>query len=171
MTTFQTQQLKYAYGDMIKGNLNRLKAIARSYSRSIDGREDLLQEMFYQLWRGFSSFKGKSQLNTWVYRVALNTAISYVRSRETKPQMITGIDFELDLKLEEASHTGNFQDSVDILEQFLLSLDKIDKAIMMLYLDDISHKQISEITGQSVNVISVRISRMKQKFKQQHMGD
>ncbi|MBL4940306.1 MAG: RNA polymerase sigma factor [Colwellia sp.] len=171
MTTLQAQQLKHAYGDMIKANLNRLKGIARSYSHTVDGREDLLQEIFYQLWRGFASFKAQSQLNTWVYRVALNTAISYVRSRETKPQIITGIDFELDLELEQTSHNGDFTDSADILEQFILNLDKIDKAIMMLYLDDISHKQISEITGQSVNVISVRINRMKQKFKQQHMGD
>jgi len=152
---------------MIKENLNRLKAITRSYSRTTDGREDLLQEIFCQLWRGFPSFKAQSHLDTWVYRVALNTAISYVRSQETKPQMVTGIDFEL----EENIHDYDFKDSTDILEQFLLSLDKIDRAIMMLYLDDISHKQISEITGQNVNVISVRINRMKQKFKQQHMGD
>jgi RNA polymerase sigma-70 factor (ECF subfamily) len=161
------QHLNHAYGEMIKTNLNRLKAIARSYVRTVDGRTDLLQEIFYQLWRGFASFKGQSQLDTWVYRVALNTAISYVRSRENKPQLISGFDLELD----EISHDEGFKESVDILEQFLFSLDKIDKAIMMLYLDDISHIQISEITGQSVNVVSVRINRMKQKFKQQHMGD
>jgi RNA polymerase sigma-70 factor (ECF subfamily) len=56
------------------------------------------------LWRGFASFKAQSQLDTWVYRVALNTAISYVRSRETKPQLITAIDFEL----EEISHDGDY---------------------------------------------------------------
>jgi RNA polymerase sigma-70 factor (ECF subfamily) len=78
---------------------------------------------------------------------------------------VTGIGIEL----EEISESGDFADSIDVLQQFLFSLDKTDKAIMMLYLDDISHKQISEITGQSVNVISVRISRMKQKFKQ-HIG-
>lgn len=167
MTTLKTQQLKQAYSDMIKANLNRLKAIACTYSRTVEGREDLMQEMLYQLWRGFASFNAQSHLDTWVYRVALNTAISYVRSREIRPKMVTGIDFEL----EGSSHDGDFKHSVDILERFLLSLDKIDKAIMMLYLDDISHKQISDITGQSVNVISVRINRMKQKFKQQHIGD
>jgi RNA polymerase sigma-70 factor (ECF subfamily) len=167
MTSSQAQQLKQTYGDMIKANSNRLKAIACSYSCSVDGREDLLQEMLYQLWRGFASFKAQSQLDTWVYRVALNTAISHVRSRNTKPPMITGFDFEF----EEVGQVDNAKHGVDILEQFLLSLDKIDKAIMMLYLDDISHKKISDITGQSVNVISVRINRMKQKFKQQHMGD
>jgi len=166
MTLNNTPQLNYAYSGMVKENLNRLKAIARSYSKTIEGREDLLQEMLYQLWRGFPSFQGQSKRDTWVYRVALNTAISYIRSREVRPQMITGIDFEL----EKISHDGDFHDSVDILEAFILSLDNIDKAIMMLYLDDFSHKKISEITGQNVNVISVRINRMKQKFKQ-NMGD
>lgn len=166
MTTLQTQYLKQAYGEMVKANLNRLKAIARSYSSSVEGQEDLLQEMLYQLWRGFTSFKKQSHLHTWVYRVALNTAISYMRSEKAKPPMTTGIDFEL----AQASHDGDVSDSVDILEQFLLSLNKVDKAIMMLYLDDINHKQISDITGQSVNVINVRINRMKQKFKLQHLG-
>lgn len=167
MKIFQQQKLKQNYGDMLKGNLNRLKAIARAYSFTAEDREDLLQEMLYQLWRGFGSFKGQSQLDTWVYRVALNTAISYVRGRDKRPEVITGVDLELAGGVTEPS----IENSVDILEQFLLRLSKIDKAIMMLYLDDISHKQISEITGQSVNTIGVRISRIKQKFKQQHMGD
>lgn len=167
MTAVETQRLKQTYGDMVKANLNRLKAIARSYCRSADDREDLLQEILYQLWRGFASFKGESRLDTWVYRVALNTAITYVRSRYNRPQLVTGVDFQLN----EQFHFGDLQDSMDILENFLMSLDKIDKAIMMLYLDDISQKQISEITGQSVNVIGVRINRMKQKFKQHYVGD
>ena len=163
MTKPQTHQIKQAYSEMVNANLNRLKTIARTYSHTEDGREDLLQEMLYQLWRGFSSFNGKSQLHTWVYRVALNTAISYLRAREIRPKVIVGIDAELP----EIIHDGDFKESIGILEQFLLRLGKIDKAIMMLYLDDISHKQISEITGQSMNVISVRINRMKQKLKQQ----
>jgi hypothetical protein len=77
----------------------------------------------------------------------------------------------LTLNWKKSAMMETIKNSVDILEHFLFSLDKIDKAIMMLYLDDISHIQISEITGQSVNVISVRINLMKQKFKQQHMDD
>jgi len=166
VTKFQEQQLTHAYAQMIKANLNRLKAIARNYSRTVEEREDVLQEMLYQLWRGFSSFKAQSRLDTWVYRVALNTAISYVRSRDTKPQMVTGLDVEL----EERIHNPEGKDSVGILEGFFTYLDKIDKAIMMLYLDDISHKHIAEITGLSVNAVGVRINRMKQKFKQ-HIGN
>ncbi len=167
MTKTQELALKQSYEKMVNDNLNRLKAIASSYSQTVDDREDLLQEMLYQLWRGFSSFNGQSQLATWVYRVALNTAISFVRTTQHKPQMINGIDLEF----RDTSQNEHFNDSGDILEQFIMSLNNIDKAIMMLYLDDISHVQISDITGQSVNVISVRINRMKQKFKQQHMGD
>ena len=160
------QQLQEAYIAMVAANLNRLKAIARSYSDR-ENREDLLQEMLYQLWRGFASFEGKSQLDTWVYRVALNTAITDVRRRDVRPQLVTGNEVQWD----EPHHSGEFQDSLDILQRFLSSLDKIDRAIMLMYLDDISHKDISRITGQSVNVIGVRISRMKQRFKQRYVDD
>jgi RNA polymerase sigma-70 factor (ECF subfamily) len=98
--------------------------------------------------------------------VALNTAISYIRSQRTKP-----LTTPIDTAYEPLLHDGDFSDSIDTLERFLLTLNKIDKAIMMLYLDDISHKQIADITGLNTNVISVRINRMKQKFKQQHIGD
>lgn len=158
------QQLTLAYQNMVVNNLNRLKSIARSYSKNED-REDLFQEILYQLWRGYQSFENKSQLDTWVYRVALNTAISYVRKEKTQPQLVSGNN----LNWVEPHHDGEFQDSVEILEKFLSQLNKIDRAIMMLYLDDIKQKQISEITGQSTNVISVRINRMKQKFQQLHV--
>jgi len=158
------QQLTLAYQDMLANNLNRLKSIARSYSKNED-REDLFQEILYQLWRGYQSFENKSQLDTWVYRVALNTAISYVRKEKTQPQIVSGNN----LTWVEPHHDGEFQDSIDLLEKFLSQLNKIDRAIMMLYLDDMKQKQISEITGQSTNVISVRINRMKQKFQQLHV--
>lgn len=160
------QQTKQAYGDIVKNNLNRLKAIARSYSDN-ENHEDLLQEILYQLWRGLASFKQESHVNTWVYRVALNTAISYRRSCERRPQLVTGAD----LHLSDTVHSGDLQDSFDILENFLSSLNKIDRAIMMLYLDDICHREISDITSLSVNVISVRINRMKQKFEKQFVNN
>jgi len=151
---------------MVEANLHRLKAISRSYGGQ-EGHEDLLQEMLYQLWKSYSSFKGDSQLATWVYRVALNTAISFTRSRYKKPKLVS----EVDLDFSEPHHSGDIEASMDTLEQFLLSLGKVDRAIVLLYLDDIPHQQISEITGQSVNSIGVRINRMKLRFKQQHVDD
>lgn len=158
------QKMTLAYQDMVAKNLNRLKSIARSYSKSED-TEDLLQEILYQLWRGYQSFENKSQLSTWVYKVALNTAISYVRKVNTQPKLIS----DNHITWVEPHHDGEFQDSVAILERFLFQLNKIDRAIMLLYLDDIKQKEISEITGQNINVVSVRINRMKQKFQDLHM--
>jgi len=71
----------------------------------------------------------------------------------------------------EPHHQGEIDASLDILKEFLSGLDNIDRAIMLLYLDDIPHRQISEIIGQSVNVISVRINRMQTRFRQQHVDD
>ena len=157
-------QLQQSYSEMVEANLHRLKAIARSYADP-QSREDLLQEMLYQLWKSFDSFEGASQLDTWVYRVALNTAINFMRSRYNNPSLVSGEEPI------EPHHNGDLDASMDILEQFLQGLDNIDRAILLLYLDDIPHQQISEVIGQSVNVISVRINRMQNRFRQQHVDD
>tara|TARA_B100000609_G_C17221503_1_gene440387 strand:+ start:7125 stop:7667 length:543 start_codon:yes stop_codon:yes gene_type:complete len=154
------------YQEMVENNLGRLKMIARNYS-AFDNSEDLLQEMLYQLWRSFDKFKGESALSTWVYRVALNTAISFSRSRNKKIQLLTHSDVGLD----EPQHKGDISQSVRVLEQFLANLGKIDRAILMLYLDDISNKEISTITGQTESAVGVRIHRMKQRFKQEYVEE
>ena len=155
-----------SYRDIVSANLPRLKAIARNYSKA-EYKEDLLQEILYQLWKAYGSFNGSASIETWVYRIALNTAISHVRSNYRKPNIVS----ESVVDYVEPLHLGGLESSMNILEDFLQSLGKIDRAIMMLYLDDIPQQQISDITGQSVNVIAVRISRMKNTFKQLHVDD
>jgi RNA polymerase sigma-70 factor (ECF subfamily) len=140
--------------------------IARNYS-AVENSEDLLQEMLYQLWRSFDKFKGESALSTWMYRVALNTAISFSRSRNKKIQLLT----QSDVGLDEPQHKGDISQSVRVLEQFLANLGKIDRAILMLYLDDISNKEIATITGQTESAVGVRIHRMKQRFKQEYVEE
>jgi RNA polymerase sigma-70 factor (ECF subfamily) len=154
------------YQEMVENNLGRLKMIARNYS-AVENSEDLLQEMLYQLWRSFDKFKGESALSTWMYRVALNTAISFSRSRNKKIQLLT----QSDVGLDEPQHKGDISQSVRVLEQFLANLGKIDRAILMLYLDDISNKEIATITGQTESAVGVRIHRMKQRFKQEYVEE
>lgn len=131
------------------------------------GTRPLLQEMLYQLWRSFDKFKGESALSTWMYRVALNTAISFSRSRNKKIQLLT----QSDVGLDEPQHKGDISQFVRALEQFLANLGKIDRAILMLYLDDISNKEIATITGQTESAVGVRIHRMKQRFKQEYVEE
>ena len=149
------------YDAIVSENLNRLKAIARSYCKANE-QEDLLQEILFQLWRSFASFKGQAQRNTWVYRVALNTAISYSRRESRRPVMASN-----ELIQDEQPASGDLQDAAEVLERFMSELNKVDKAIFLLYLDDIAQQDIADIVGLSLSLIGVRINRMKQKFIKQ----
>jgi RNA polymerase sigma-70 factor (ECF subfamily) len=154
------------FEDIVAANLRRIQAIARSYAQGEEHR-DLCQEILLQMWKGLGSFEGKSAPGTWVYRVALNTAITYRRKngRRVEPSGCS---------LEEADHDpvappspGN---EILILEEFLRSLGEIDRAIFLLYLEDLSYHEISDVTGLKENNVGVRISRLKKTFSQRYCG-
>ena len=147
------------YDDLIKEHLPRIKAVVRNYSQG-DDQQDLLQEVLFQLWKGLDNFKAESQVQTWVYRVALNTCISHLRRASVRVALQTGMDLTLDQEVSEE----NWQSSAGLLEAFLQELDELNRGILLMYLDNLSQSEMAEILGLSVSAVGVRISRMKQAF-------
>lgn len=135
--------------------------ICRLYRDSREDREDLFQEITFQLWKSFPSFKGTSLISTWLYRIALNTAIaSYRKEKPTIDYVETLPEFAEESQNEEL-----------ILRQERLftamkQLSESEKAIIALYLDDLSYLQIAEILGISENNVGVKINRIKTKIQQ-----
>ncbi|WP_428664163.1 RNA polymerase sigma factor [Runella sp.] len=135
--------------------------ICRLYRDSREDREDLFQEITFQLWKSFPSFKGNSLISTWLYRIALNTAIaSYRKEKPTIDYVETLPEFAEESQNEEL-----------ILRQERLlaaikQLSESEKAIIALYLDDLSYLQIAEILGISENNVGVKINRIKTKIQQ-----
>lgn len=135
--------------------------ICRLYRDSREDREDLFQEITFQLWKSFPSFKGNSLISTWLYRIALNTAIaSYRKEKPTIDYVETLPEFVEEPQNEEL-----------ILRQERLltamkQLSESEKAIIALYLDDLSYLQIAEILGISENNVGVKINRIKTKIQQ-----
>jgi RNA polymerase sigma factor (sigma-70 family) len=135
--------------------------ICRLYRDSREDREDLFQEITFQLWKSFPSFKGNSLISTWLYRIALNTAIaSYRKEKPTIDYVETLPEFAEESQNEEL-----------ILRQERLlaamkQLNESEKAIIALYLDDLSYLQIAEILGISENNVGVKINRIKTKIQQ-----
>ena len=156
----------------IKPHISKVQMIAKSYANSGE-YQDLSQDIFIQLWKGFESFRGDSQVKTWVYRVALNTAISYQRKKisEKKLGLIYGSAQRSECSVAElavadlAVQDGQCQQR--IIESFVKTLNKIDRAIFLMYLDGIVTADMEQVLGMKVNAIKVRISRMKTKFSQQ----
>jgi RNA polymerase sigma-70 factor (ECF subfamily) len=132
------------------------------YCDTADDRRDLFQEVVLQLWRGYPSFKEQSKITTWMYRVALNTAITGLRKRKRRPNH---------LDLETAEHVPMPQGNVDAPEevQFLYKaitqLSEVERAITMLYLEEHSYDEIAEIIGITANNVGVKINRIKVKLR------
>jgi RNA polymerase sigma-70 factor (ECF subfamily) len=151
---------------VVEDNRRRILAIARSYAPP-DESADLCQEIMLQMWKGLDGFEGRSAPSTWVYRVALNTAITYRRKNNRRVEP-SGRPLECSTTDPVAPPSpGN---EILILEEFLGSLGKIDRAVFVLYLEDLSYREISDVTGLTESHVGVRINRLKKVFTQRYCG-
>jgi RNA polymerase sigma-70 factor (ECF subfamily) len=137
----------------------RIRRIARRYAAP--GQvDDLVQEILVQLWRSYPSFRSEAKIETWIYRVALNTAMTHVK-RSIRDREIQAA---IDARSESVPATQETTSMGDILASFLAVLGDIDASILMMYLDGLSAEEMSGVLGISANAIGVRINRLKQKF-------
>ena len=136
-----------------------LHKICLAYSNNRLTHDDLKQEIILQLWKSYSSFRGESEFSTWMYRVALNTAISQTK----KPSLFVGLDSAAEVQYDTEA-LMNLSEDVKLLYGAISYLNKIDKAIVLLWLDDRSYEEISDTIGISVKNVSVRLVRIKSKL-------
>ncbi|HRH49452.1 MAG TPA: RNA polymerase sigma factor [Panacibacter sp.] len=137
--------------------------ICNGYCQAKDDKEDLSQEIVYNLWKAFGSYTADYKFSTWLYRVALNVAISYYR-REKRSLQYTPYDENL-IVFSDEGYNKELDGNLLLLQQFILELKEIDKSIMLLYLDDKSYYEIAEIAGISETNVATRINRIKTNLK------
>ena len=148
----------------IKDNERIIYKICNSYCSNKNDREDLAQEIIYQLLKSYHSFSDQYRFSTWMYRVALNVAISFYRKNEFK-KTLNYDEIKSDPK-DEVSHSAELEGNLTILEKYIDQLKELDKALMLLYLESKSYKEISEILGISETNVATKISRIKEVLKQ-----
>ena len=147
---------------LLEENKGILLKVARSYADSKEDRQDLMQEITFQWWQSFEKVNGDIKVSTWLYRIALNVAISCFRKERSMKRWKQEELF----KVEEAvSPDSETDERVELLISFISTLPPFDKAIMILYLEQKSYKEIAEITGISLTNVSTRISRIKLSLK------
>ena len=135
--------------------------ICRVYRDSREDQEDLFQEIVYQLWKSYPSFKRESKVSSWIYRVALNTAIAIYR----KSKLF--IDYYQEFP--EHMHPSDEKSISENEERLFWALRKLndsEKAVISLYLEDFNYQEIAEITGLSESNVGVRLNRIKNKLKE-----
>lgn len=128
--------------------------VTRMYAANRDDEQDLRQEVIYQAWRSFEKFKGDSKFSTWLYRVALNTALTHQRKKEIDKSE----GFDSDWQVEPSS------DERAMLMRHVRALNDAEKLIIMLHLDGYSNEEVAMISGLSKNHLAVKLHRVKEKL-------
>ncbi len=152
------------FTDIISTHQGIILKVCRMYCNDHDDSEDLFQEIVLQLWRSYPAFKGDAKVSTWMYRIGLNTAITRLRKNSRKP-------LTQSLSIEHQNLRDTVPQRIDIeyreeLQTAINMLNKLDKALVMLYLDEKSYKEIAEIIGISESNVGVKINRIKKKLQE-----
>jgi len=138
--------------------------VCSMYCSNESDRQDLFQDILIQWWRAFPSFKGDSKFTTWAYRVAINTAISNYRKQKRRPSL-NSISTD-ELQIPDISYkNAELEERKFFLYQAINRLSKVEKAIMMLYLEEYSYDEIAEMIGITKSNVGVKINRIKAKLK------
>lgn len=155
----ETNNHKDIFLDEINKNMSIIHKVANIYFSNADDREDARQEILYQLWKSYPGYKGDAKFSTWMYKVALNTAITYVKKgnkildKEMLPE-----NYSLFV---ENNEQAEINEKLNLLYAAINTLSGIDKAITLLYLEDKSYDEISAITGFTKSNVSVRLVRIR----------
>jgi RNA polymerase sigma-70 factor (ECF subfamily) len=155
----QNETDKTTFLDLVRTHQNIVHKVSLVYSKTPADREDLRQEILLQLWKSWRSFDGRSEFSTWMYRVALNTAISF-RRRQRSPEVTTENAWQRDDQFRAASLSEN----LELLYRGISRLSAVEKAVILQWLDERSYEEIADTIGISPNNVSVRLVRIRAKL-------
>jgi RNA polymerase sigma-70 factor (ECF subfamily) len=155
--------IEQEFVDMIQQQEALLHKVCHVYESDADGRKDLFQEIVLQAWRAYPTYRREAKVGTWLYRIALNTAISQQRKLSRSP---INTSAELHFDHADAGDDG-LKEQYKMLETLISKLPPLDKALVLLYLEDKKHHEIAEILGISTSNAGTRLARIREKLKKQ----
>ena len=150
--------LEAKFAEMVREHKGIIFTACYMFSKDQDEVNDLFQEVLINLWKGMESFRGESDIKTWIYRVSLNTCISSERKKKRNT-----LPLDMDVNLYEDRDEDTLQ--IKMLYRRINKLGFFDRAIVLLWLENMSYEEIAAITGISVKNVSVRLVRIKEQLK------
>ncbi|SRR3712207_4121424 len=154
-----TQTLEFKFQQLVKEHKSTIYSVCYMFSNDPDEVNDLFQEALINIWHGFESFKGNSNIKTWLWRITLNTCISVERKKKNNT-----VPLSMDINLFEDKDAETKQ--VNMLKERIGRLRPFDRAIVLLWLENMSYDEIAAVVGITVKQVSVRLFRIKEQLKQ-----
>ena len=155
--------LEKEFLQIIQKNQGIIHKVCNMYCDLEEDRNDLFQEIVAQLWKSFPSFRNESKFSTWMYRVALNTAITTFKKDKRRPDQ-NRLTYE-NFQIAEDKYDAETEESIKHMHRAVVQLTGIEKSIVLLYLEDKKYEEIAEITGITQNYVRVKMNRIKKKLK------
>jgi len=152
--------------ELIKGNRPRILKVCRVYAWNIADQDDLYQEILFQIWRALPGLKESTYANTWLYRIAINTSISFVRKRAARGGPAVPLDHEqLTHHIESRqSHDDGAGEQLARLYDAIGQLNEVEKALVTLFLEDCSYEEMAEVLGLGASNVGVMLHRARKKL-------
>jgi RNA polymerase sigma factor (sigma-70 family) len=159
MTRKQQEEI---FEEVIENHKNRIGRICKVYAANPDTVKDLFQEVIFNIWKSIPGFNGDAALSTWIYRISLNVCLRHSLKLNRKENTISIEDMQFEISEKESD--DNLKERYKILYQCIEQLNEVDKSIVLLFLEDLPYKEISEITGLSENHIAVKMGRIRKQL-------
>jgi RNA polymerase sigma-70 factor (ECF subfamily) len=167
LATAMSDDAREDFGDLLQRHRGIVLKVAGSYAANPEDRADLAQDIAAQLWRAWPKYDGRRPVTTWMYRIALNVGISHLRSRSQRDRHQVPLE-------DEGAGTGVEAAGTDpdlhVLHRVIAALPPLDRALMLLYLDERSHAEIAEVLGITETNVATKVGRLKQRIRQQLTG-
>jgi RNA polymerase sigma-70 factor (ECF subfamily) len=153
-------ELEHDFIRMIQENERIIYKICSFYTSELSPIEDLYQEVVLNLWKAYPKFRNESRISTWIYRIALNSCISDLR-KESKRQREISLSLSEDIVFE----PYNMENDIKELYHLIYQLKTLERAIILLWLEDKSYQEIADITGLTLSNVATKLKRIKEKLK------
>lgn len=157
--------LHQIFHEIIEQHKGLLFKVVRTYCGNEEDRQDLIQEIRIQIWKSLPKYDTKFAMTTWLYRISINVAISFYRKNSIRLQCAIPEKLPPDFN----PLSDDLQEKFNLLEKFIAELNEMDKALIMLYLEDKSYLDISEIMGISISNVGTKMGRIKEKLKKRFL--
>lgn len=154
---------KIEFTTLIEENQGIIHKVCRIYTDDAMAHNDLFQEIVLQLWKSYDSFKGDAKFSTWMYRVGINTAITLFRKKSRKPKIDRLDQHHFHIQSEERDENVEFQ--IKMLKKAINQLNDIERALVLLYLEELPYRDIAETMGITEVNARVKMNRIKKKLK------
>ena len=158
----ETNPLEKEFLEMIAAQQRTAFKVCYIYAKDQDDLNDLFQEVVLNLWKSFPRYRGDSKISTWVYRIAMNTCITFLRRSSSRPQTIPLTLDVVSQLADEESRAGQLKELYRLINQ----LGKLERALILLWLEERSYQEMADILGISKANVAVKLNRTKEKLKQ-----